>query len=269
MSDERASMIQRVLVTGSAGRIGRAAVAAIAARGHTVVGIDIVPSPGLAPEQVFAASVLERDKLSAAIAGAECLIHLGATPDDAFYPRPASPGDIDNFEDELVPNNIVGTYRVMEAARKAGVKKVVLASSGQVIVGHRKAGNIPVQAGAPYAPRYLYACTKVFLEQLGQVYAAHHGMKVLAVRLGWCPRNPGQVAELTANPEDQDVYLSPDDAGRFFACAVDAALDRLPPFAPVYVTSRPLARERYDLGPARDLVGYEPRDCWPKDASAF
>jgi len=262
-------MIQRVLVTGSAGRIGRAAVGAIAARGHTVVGLDVRPSPGLPSERVFVASLLEPDKLAAAIAGVDCLVHLGATPDDAVYPRPAAPGDVDNFEDELVPNNIVGAYRVMEAARKAGVKKIVLASSGQVIVGHRKAGNIPVRAEALYAPRYLYACTKVFLEQLGQVYAAHHGMKVLAVRLGWCPRNAGQIAELTANPDDQDVYLSPSDAGHFFACAVDASADHLPPFAPVYVTSRPLARARYDLAPARDLVGYEPQDSWPTDADAF
>ena len=262
-------MIQRVLVTGSAGRIGRAAVAAIAARGHTVVGIDIRPSPGLPPAHVFVGSLLEPDKLAAAMAGVDCLVHLGATPDDAVYPRPAPPADVDNFEDELVPNNIVGAYRVMEAARKAGVKKIVLASSGQVIVGHRKAGNIPVRADASYAARYLYACTKVFLEQLGHVYAAHHGMKVIAVRLGWCPRNPGQVEELTANPDDQDVYLSPTDAGRFFACAVNAPLDRLPPFAPVFVTSRPLARERYDLGPARNLVGYEPQENWPTDADAF
>jgi uronate dehydrogenase len=262
-------MIQRVLVTGSAGRIGRAAVAAIAARGHTVVGLDIRPSTGLPPARVFVGSLLEQDKLSAAIEGADCLVHLGATPDDAVYPRPASPEDVDNFEDELVPNNIVGAYRVMEAARKAGVKKIVLASSGQVIVGHRKAGNIPVRADVSYAPRYLYACTKVFLEQLGQVYAAHHGMKVIAVRLGWCPRNSGQVEELTANPDDQDVYLSPTDAGRFFACAVDAPLDRLPRFAPVYVTSRPLNRERYDHGPARNLVGFEPQENWPTDADAF
>jgi hypothetical protein len=182
---------------------------------------------------------------------------------------PPLPGDADNFEDELVPNNIVGAYRVMEAARKAGVKKLLLASSGQVIVGHRKAGQIPVRAEAPYAPRYLYACTKVFLEQLGQVYAAHHGMKVIAVRLGWCPRNPGQIAELTANPDDQDVYLSPADAGRFFACAVDAALDRLPPFAPVYVTRRSLARERYDLGPRATSSAMSLRTAGPPAPARF
>lgn len=197
------------------------------------------------------------------MAGGDCLVHLGATPDDAVYPRPAPPQDVDNFEDELVPNNIVGAYRVLEAARKAGVPKLILASSGQVIVGHRKAGRIPVTTDASYAPRYLYACTKVFLEMLGQVYADHHGMKVIAVRLGWCPRNPGQVQELRDSPEDQDVYLSQADAGRFFAAAVEAPLAALPAFAPVYVTSRPAGAERYDLSPAKALVGFEPQDAWP------
>jgi uronate dehydrogenase len=256
-------MTQRVLVTGSAGRIGRAAVAAIAARGHTVVGLDLNPTPGLPSAQSIAGSLLDADKLAAAMAGVDCLVHLGATPDDAVYPRPAPPDDVDNFEDELLPNNILGAYRVMEAARKAGVRKLILASSGQVIVGHRKAGHIPVLASASYAPRYLYACTKVFLEMLGLVYANHHGMKVIAVRLGWCPRNAAQVQELRDSPEDQDVYLSQADAGRFFAAAVEAPLAALPAFAPVYVTSRPAGRERYDLTPARDLVGYEPKDAWP------
>jgi uronate dehydrogenase len=259
----------RVLVTGSAGRIGRAAVAAIAARGHTVVGLDLNPTPGLPPIQSITGSLLDADKLAAAIAGVDCLVHLGATPDDAIYPRPAPPDDRDNFEDELVPNNIVGAYRVLEAARKAGVPKLVLASSGQVIVGHRKAGNIPVRASASYAPRYLYACTKVFLEVLGQVYADNHGMKVIAVRLGWCPRNAGQVQELRASPEDQDVYLSQADAGRFFAAAVDAPLAQLPPFAPIYVTSRPMVCERYDLSTAKLLVGFEPRDTWPDGVGSF
>ena len=60
----------------------------------------------------------------------------------------------------------------------------------------------------------------------------------------------------------QDVYLSPGDAGRFFACAVDAATDIR--YAVVYATSRPRKLMRYDLNPAKNLVGYEPRDCWPQ-----
>src|SRR5438128_6438403 len=124
----------------------------------------------------------------------------------------------------------------MEAARSLGVPRVVLASTGQVIDGHLRDGNTPVTPDAPPRPRYLYACTKVFLEALGQVYSRHHGIAVLAVRLGWCPRDLGQVNEIAAAELFQDVFLSPGDAGRFFSAAVEAPA--LPPFAVVYATSR-------------------------------
>lgn len=262
-------MTQRILVTGSAGRLGRAAVAALSTRGHFVVGLDLRPTPGLPETQSVVSTLLDTHRLSTAMTGVDCLIHLAATPDDAHFPRPAPPHDTDNFESELVPNNIVGAYRLLEAARKAGVPKLILASTGQVIDGHLDAWNIPVVASASFKPRYLYACSKVFLESLGQVYAANHGMKVLAVRLGWCPRDAGQVAQIRASAEDQDVYLSPGDAGRFFLAAAETPAARLPPFAPVYVTSKPLHHLLYDLEPAKKLVGFEPHDHWPTGAEEF
>ena len=260
-------MPQRVLVTGSAGRLGRAAVAALVAAGHTVVGFDRRPTPGLPELSCVVGSLLDADLLRTAITGADCLIHLAATPDDAVYPRRPAPDDGDNFESELLPNNILAGYRVMEAARNAGVRRVILASTGQVVDGHLDAGNIPVTASAGFRPRYLYACTKVFLEAVGRVYAENHGMAVVAVRLGWCPRDAEQVAQLRAQTDDQDVYLSPGDAGRFFAAAVGAG--KLPPFAVLYVTSRPVRHLLYDLEPARTLVGFEPQDVWPTGAEEF
>src|SRR5437870_1958583 len=104
------------------------------------------------------------------------LFHLAATPDDARFPRGAPPDDGDNFLSELVPNNIVGPYQVLEAARTLKIPRVILASTGQVIDGHLRAGNIPVTPDSPPRPRYLYACTKVFLEALGQVYSRQHGI---------------------------------------------------------------------------------------------
>jgi len=260
-------MPQRVLVTGSAGRLGRAAVKALVAARHTVVGFDIRPTPGLPASACVVGSLLNAELLSKAIAGADCLIHLAATPDDAIYPRRPAPDDGDNFESELLPNNILAGYRVLDAARKAGVRKVILASTGQVIDGHLDDRNTPVTVSAPFRPKYLYACTKVFLEAVGQVYAAHHDMSVLAVRLGWCPRDAGQVAEIRADMEAQDVYLSPGDAGRFFAAAVDAG--KLPPFAVVNLTSRPVQHLLYDLEPTRQLVGFTPQDQWPTGAEEF
>lgn len=262
-------MTQRILVTGSAGRLGRAAVAALAARGHFVVGFDLRPTPGLPESRSVVSTLHDPVRLAAAMTGIDCLIHLAATPDDAHFPRPAPPDDADNFESELVPNNVVGGYRVLEAARKAGVSKVVLASTGQVIDGHLDAWNVPVVATASYRPRYLYACTKVFLEALGQAYAANHGMKVIAARLGWCPRDAGQVAQIRASVEDQDVYLSPGDAGRFFRAAAETPVETLPPFAVTYCTSLPARHLLYDLAPARRLIGFDPQDQWPTGAEEF
>jgi len=252
---------RRVLVTGSAGRLGRAAVAELVARGHFVTGFDIRPTPGLPADRSVVATLADTDALRRAASGADAIIHLAATPDDSNHPRGAPPNDGDNFLSELVPNNIVGPYLVMEAARVVKVPRVILASSGQVVDGHERDGRIPVKADASPRPRYLYACTKAFLEALGQVYARQHGITVVAVRLGWCPRDAGQIEEIRRDERGQDVYFSPGDAGRFFAAAVEA--ETLPPFVTLSATSRFTHQLRYDLSLTRELLGWEPREKWP------
>lgn len=257
-------MRDQLVVTGSAGRVGRAAVRALTGKGYAVAGFDRGPTPGLSAERSFIGSLTDPDLLRRAADGARCLIHLAATPDDARFPRGPAPDDGDNFLSELLPNNIVGTYQVMEAARRAGVRRVILASTGQVIDGHLRAGRIPVNVGMIPQPRYLYACTKVFLEAIGHVYGRQHAMEVLAVRLGWCPRDAGQVEEIRQSEFGKDVYLSPGDAGRFFVAAVAAA--ELPPFSVVYATSKPTSRIIYDLSETTRLTGYVPQDAWDTGA---
>lgn len=256
-------MQHRVLITGSAGRLGRVAVAALLARGHDVRGYDVRPTPKLDASQQTVGSLDDADALAAAMAGGATLIHLAATPDDAEFP----PRGQDNFVADLVPNNIVGPYRVLEAARRANVSRVMLASTGQVIDGHLRAGKLPVSALSLPEPRYLYACTKVFLEALGRVYAEQHGLRVFAVRFGWCPRDLKQVAEIRASAAAQDVYLSPGDAGRFFVAAVETPA--WPEYAILYATSRHTHEWKYDLSDAEKLIGYVPQEQWPTGAEAF
>ena len=110
-----------VLVTGSAGRIGRAVVSELRARGRPVRGFDRVLTPGLADSVV--GDISDGTAIRRAAEGACTLIHLAATPDD------------DDFLTQLLPNNIVGVYHTLEAARLAGVRRLVLASSGQVVWG--------------------------------------------------------------------------------------------------------------------------------------
>ena len=251
--------------THSRHRFGRANrprdVAELVAQGHAVTGFDVRPTPGVPAERSVVATLADVDTLRKAATGAHAIIHLAATPDDARFPRGMPPDDSDNFVSELVPNNVIGPYQVMEAARVLKIPRVILASTGQVIDGHLRDGHVPVKPDALPRPRYLYACTKVFLEALGQVYSRQHGIAVLAVRLGWCPRDKAQVEEIRRSELAQDVYLSPGDAGRFFAAAVEAEM--IPPFAVLFATSRFKHSLRYDLSASMKWLAWEPREQWP------
>jgi nucleoside-diphosphate-sugar epimerase len=225
-------------------------VAELVARGHHVRAFDVVPAGGT--DDVVTASITDALAVRRAMEGIDVLIHLAATPDD------------DDFLERLLPNNLIGVYHVLEEARIAGVRKMLLASSGQVVWWQRFTGPLPVRADAAPSPRGWYAATKLFQEAAGRALAAQYGVCVIAVRLGWCPRDRAHIDELGQTDWGPDVYLSPGDAGRFFACAVSAP--REPGFEVVYAMSRPARRAIYDPAPARDLVGFEPRDTWPEGA---
>jgi len=240
-------MSKTVLVTGSSGRIGQAVVAELIHRGHAVRGFDRAPTTGL--DDCITAELSDRSAIERAVRGVECVVHLAATPDDA------------DFLTELMPNNLAGLYHVMEAAREAGVRRLVLASSGQVNWWQQQTGPWPIAPNDPPSPRYWYAATKMFMEAIGRGFAETHGMSVIVGRLGWCPRTREQVAEIAASEWSQDVYFSPADTGRFFACAVEAP-DSLR-FATVYAASRPLHQPRFDMASAKELLGYEPKEQWP------
>ena len=241
----------RVLVTGSAGHIGRAACTGLRDAGNWVRGFDQRPSIGV--DEAVQGDLADRAAVDEAARGMDVIVHLGATPFDQ------------SFTEQILPNNIVGVYNVLEAAREAGVRRVLLASSGQVVMGHP--GPWPVTPDMLPAPRNWYAAAKVLSETAGQIYAHVHGMQVLIVRLGWCPRDAEHATELAHNEVGKDAYLSWRDAGRFFVCAVSAPLDS--PYHIVFVTSLPYRNTRYDLTRTRTLLGYEPLDRWPSGTEAM
>ena len=238
----------RVLVTGSSGRIGRAVVQELQRRERPVRGFDQVATPGL--EDMVVGTLTREADVARAVQDVEALVHLAATPDDA------------DFLAEIVPNNIIGVHHILEQAQAAGVKRLVLASSGQVTWYERLRGPWPIKADTQPTPRYWYAAAKLFLEGAGRAFAEKFGQSVIAVRLGWCPRTQEQVEEIKASEWAQDVYLSPGDAGRFFAAAVDAPMAIR--FAVVYATSRPVKQTYMDLEPARRLCAREPSESWPE-----
>ena len=237
-----------VLVTGSAGRVGQAAVQGLLKRGHSVRGFDRAPSPGL-PEATVA-NLSDLEALKAALDGVETLVHLAATPDDVEDP-------VNN----LFPPNITGLYHTLELAREAGVQRLVLPSSGQVNWFRNFEGPWPLDETVPVSPKSWYAATKMFLESIGHSYAATHGMSVIIARLGWCPRDDGQVREIADETIYQDIYLSPADAGRFFIGCVEATPEVR--YEILYATSKPVETLRYRLDRAREIAAFEPQEQWP------
>lgn len=162
----------------------------------------------------------------------------------------------------LLENNIVGTYRVFEAARERHVDRVIAASSVQAVNGHVDRRRVPVRVEDGTAPTNYYGVTKTFAEQLGLMHALQGNLSVLMVRPGWVPRSPAAANE---KPGGQArIYLSHDDAGRFFTAAVESEKPERPGFGIAFALSCSGGEPMYDLSSAEELLGYKPKDSWPE-----
>ncbi|MCX5987420.1 MAG: NAD(P)-dependent oxidoreductase, partial [Chloroflexi bacterium] len=117
--DSKAAHSHRVLVTGSTGAIGEPLAQHLALRGHHVRGFARRPSAGLT--DFVEGDLNDKDAVRRAVDGVDTIIHLGAYPNDA------------DFMDVLLQPNVVGLYYICEAAVEFGVKRLVLASTVQVI----------------------------------------------------------------------------------------------------------------------------------------
>lgn len=160
----------KVLVTGHSGRVGRVVVDALS-RDHTVWGLSDQPVVGGAATRDFVGTVTDAELLDEAMRGARTVVHLAGDP------RPEAPWD------SVLHNNVEGTYEVFAAARRAGVKRVVFASSGH-------ASGLLTDLGRPVsptacAPDSLYAVSKVFGEALGHMVSARYGISVICLRIGY------------------------------------------------------------------------------------
>jgi uronate dehydrogenase len=234
-------IFRRVLLTGAAGRIGACLRTGLRneleeLRLTDLHALDPAPTP---PESFVAADLADREAVERAVDGADAVVHLGAVPDEAPF-------------DQLVGPNLLGTFNVFDAARKAGVRRVVYASSNRVTgfyaVDERLAG------GEPPRPDGLYGATKAFGEALARMYSDRFGLEAICVRIGSFHDRPSEARDL-------HTWLSPGDAVRLFRACLSAPDIG---FLTVYGASAN-TRSWWDLGEAARRLGYEPQD----DAERF
>ena len=226
-----------VLVTGAAGRIGTVLRGGLPERGWAVRSLDVVPVADERPgEEQVVADVTDLEAMVAATEGASAVVHLAGISGESTWPA-------------ISHANIEGTYATLEAARRAGVQRMVLASSNHATgFTPRPSAGLLREEDAPPRPDTYYGVAKVTMEALGSLYADRYGMDVVCLRIGSAFPEPTTLRMLA-------TWLSPADT----VSLVDAALSAPSPgYAVVWGVSAN-TRNWWDLSTGRAL-GYDPQD---------
>ncbi|MFG2569408.1 NAD-dependent epimerase/dehydratase family protein [Streptomyces sp. NPDC048567] len=224
-----------VLLTGAAGGLGTLMRELLPAHGYTLRLFDMVPIEG--EPDAITADLGDREALRAAVTGVDAIIHLAGISLEASF-------------DKILRANIEGTYNLYEAAREAGVPRVVFASSNHAVgfTPRPLPGDPLIPVGTPRRPDTFYGLSKSFGEDLAQLYWDLHGLETVSIRIGSCFPEPTSVRMLS-------VWMSPADGARLF----DAALTAEGVGHTVVHGSSANTRLWWDLTSARAL-GYEPQD---------
>jgi len=227
--------VPTILITGAAGRIGTMLRPRLARPGRTLRLLDIAGLTAGPAEEAIRASVTDMDAMTAASRGASAVIHLASLAGEASWA-------------EILQLNIQGTYVAFEAARRAGVPRMIFASSNHA-VGFSPRESFPVPDYAFPAPDTYYGVAKVAGEALAGLYHYRYGLDTICIRILSCSDKPRSARSLS-------TWLSPDDAGRMFEACL-AVPD--PGFRVVFGVSANTRGGWVSLREA-EALGYTPRD---------
>ncbi len=214
----------RILFTGGSGKAGRHVVPYLLAKGHRVVNADLVPLDcdgvdNLTVDitdsgQMFNAltSYANFDELEpgTGVPKFDAVVHFAAVPRILLKP-----------DNETYRVNTIGTYNVLEAAVKLGIKKVIFASSETTYGvcfadGERKPAYLPVDEEHPVIPEDSYAMSKVVNEVTARSFQRRSGFDIYGIRIN----NVVEPHEYAAN--FPDYFKDPDLRRRNIFAYIDA-----------------------------------------------
>lgn len=281
----------RVLVTGSAGKIGSALVARLTNEGHAVSTFDHTAQPHEAAHAHLPGDLRDVNAVRRAVQGADAVMHLGAIAHDRF----GAPEDV-------LAVNVLGTLNVLLACGEAGVKRVVFFSSVNALgnfQGHRVTTRFPIDDNYPRHPISPYQVSKYLGEEACRSFSDRYGMVTICLRpvlvagpemyARW--REHGDTFRADMHRPDYWSYVDLSDVcdaallaltaegvthGAFLLAAPDTTMaaptaelvDRWYPDVPwpevsrkEWLAGRP-NRSLVDCAHAAKVLGWEPRHTW-------
>ena len=234
---------RHVLVTGAAGRIGSYFAEHSRDRYELRLmvreddeGIDRIRPFG----EVVYADLADLDRLKEICMGIDTVVHMAGDPDPHATWT------------ELREANIDGVYNIFVAAKSAGCRRVVHASSIHAVSGYPP--DVQVKTSEPVNPGDLYGVSKCFGEALARYMACQEGLSAITLRIG-------AFQTLDAARDEQglgmiDAFVSQRDLTQLIQRSVDVENVQ---FAILHGLSDNRFK-RLDVSDARELVGYDPQD---------
>lgn len=181
--------MKRVLITGAAGDVGRRITPLLKAVYPEVILSDMVPVAEAMGLEFRKADLADAHDVARAVSGVDGIVHLGGYSVEGPWAA-------------IERASISGCYNLFDEAHKAGVKRVIFASSNHAVGFYPRNQKIPHDV--TLLPDSRYGVSKAFGEALGAFYALKHGMKVTSLRIGNVNEKPLDVRRLAImlHPED-------------------------------------------------------------------
>lgn len=243
-----------VIVTGAAGRVASRLLPLLMPK-HEVWPTDIMDAetPNWTVRKI---DLTDREQVISGFAGAGAIVHCAIARYPTNDPCQRSEAEVADYHERMLNVNIRGTYHVFEAARVHTIPRVVYISSLTVAMGD--ATEKGMRPSRPPKPVDLYACTKLFGENLAEVYHHKYGIDTIILRLGQpYPMGLHSEKQWESDWQSSSLFVTFPDVAR----AIDAALSaRHVRFGKYNIVSKN-ETPRVDSSSGLE-IGFEPIEHW-------
>ncbi len=293
-------MKKRIVFTGGSGKAGRHVVRYLVDQGHEVLNVDLTPLdlPGV---NTLIADIADSGEMFNALS-----MHFGfggyetgkgPAPIDAVVHFAAVPRVLIRPDNETFRINTIGTYNVIEAAVKLGIRKVIVASSETTYgvcfaEGDKDFHHFPLEEDYDIDPMDSYGLSKVLNEKTARAFAMRSGADIYALRIGNViePHEYDQFPAFIANPMSRkrnawsyidardlgqivDLAIAKDGLGFQVFNAVNDTITATEPTAEFLAKYCPTTKVTRELGKfeaplsnrkAREVLGFREEHDWRK-----